>query len=286
MHADARPRFNYNSTKRLVDAAPASLNQRVADMIPIEPMRIPAHKLPTAANPTTGWVKRTVFTEKYHADGQKMNTKLSTLPSQVLVNAGPEVVYPGTEQAASQPALFARIDMNPGLPTYPGKPGTLITSRTDIPLNQHLLVVVRSMETFWQFVGLYTLRSHERSVTVQEWKGMPQAVRAIQLQITLVVQLTSYSEIQVRNKWAEQLSSPTNRDPHQRIAIRLALAVRRGGPVADDEVERTFGQYSRGGKAAAEKQRMRPTKDEVLKGFDRGYAVRLTLLYLRLHALD
>ncbi|KZV74300.1 hypothetical protein PENSPDRAFT_215732 [Peniophora sp. CONT] len=239
--------FDYGPTKAVVDAVPASLRHRVANMHSIKPTEVPANKLPTAANPTVGWVKRVLFEEKYGARQQLMNTQLRVFPSQLMNPIGPVINPDAVERMEQRNALFVRLDKNPGLPTYPGEPGTIITSRTDIPLDKGpVLVVVKSMEAFWQCVGLYSPRVHHLPVSAQEWKDMSDVTR---------------------NCWAETLSSDRNPRPHQRIAIRLAMAVRQGRHITDDEVEREVAEYYRRHRP----DNMRPTPDEVLQGLDEGY---------------
>ena len=67
--------------------------------------------------------------------------------------------------------------MNPGLPTYPGRAGTLICSRPDVELGVPLYLIVASLKSTWHFVGQVILRRHKQPVTAKEWKAMPTLVR-------------------------------------------------------------------------------------------------------------
>ncbi|VDB85515.1 unnamed protein product [Peniophora sp. CBMAI 1063] len=234
----------------LVDAVPASLNQRVAHMQPIVPTRIPPQKLPSAAHPMTGWVKRKpVFVDKYGAAQQSLVTKLRILPSQLVDDAA--AVALRNERRINHKALFAKLDLNPGLPTFPGKPGTLITSRDDVPLEQPLLVVVKpTRDASWLYVGLYKLHKHDRSVTAQEWKEMPKATR---------------------NGWARMLAGPERptHDCYFRIALRLALSHSAGSQVPEAKVEEAFNLYNRS--RESEQKKMLPSQQQVLEGLERGY---------------
>ena len=156
----------------------ALLNQRVSHVNAIVPALIPEYKLPMDAHPTVGWVKRQVFKKLFGADEQKMNTKLH-IPRNWMPDDGEG---PSTSQLPQfvgkylYPAVFARLDVNPGLPTSPGQPGTLITSRTDVPTGKAVFVVVRCMDPFWLYVGRYILRKHDEPVSTQEWEKMPEVV--------------------------------------------------------------------------------------------------------------
>lgn len=147
---------------------PLSLNQRVASISSIEITTIPAHKLPSDDDPTIGWVKRELFHTEYAVWPMRMNNKLENIPLENPIDAAPDGRYP---------ALFARLDMNPGLPTYPGKPGTLICSRPDVELGVPLYLIVASLRSTWHFVGQVILRRHDLPVKAKEWRSMPALVR-------------------------------------------------------------------------------------------------------------
>lgn len=97
----------------------------------------------------------------------KMNNKLERIP-----------LDEDMDVMDRYPALFARLDMNPGLPTYPGRPGTLICSRPDVELGVPLYLIVASLKSTWFFVGQFVLRQHEQPVTPKEWAKIPTIVGA------------------------------------------------------------------------------------------------------------
>ncbi|KZV74301.1 hypothetical protein PENSPDRAFT_215726 [Peniophora sp. CONT] len=243
-HTGAAPSFDYGSTRRLLDAVPPSLNQRVDNLYkPIKPRRIPADMLATRENPTVGWVKRALFIHEYKAHNMLLSTYLNIRPSLLLDHE------PATDTVAEQtvkhPALFLALNINPGLPIHPGDSGTIISNRTDIPLGEPVLVVVASLDATCKYVGRYMCRRDKRAITKQEWQCMPQCTR---------------------NAWADTLSEKKAYLP---LGLQLALSVRRKRDVTDAEVQRLMNQY----KAADDKgkAKMRPTKEEVLEGLDKGY---------------
>ncbi|KZV74303.1 hypothetical protein PENSPDRAFT_215813 [Peniophora sp. CONT] len=168
----------------------------------------------------------------------KMNNKFENIP---LENPGDATLD------GRYPALFAKLDMNPGLPTYPGKAGTLICSRPDVELGVPLYLIVASLRSTWHFVGQVILRRHDLPVKAKEWRSMPALTR---------------------NEWTKLFTKNSNFEAYQRLSMRIALAAKVKRPVTDDEVERRYQKYIDANKPQA----MLPTKEEVLNAFDRGWA--------------
>lgn len=129
--------------------------------------RVPAHKLPTPDNQTIGWVKPVLFVREYNAHDL---TSLDVLPS--MISDDDSATNPINEQPVKHRTLFLSLHMHPGLPTYPGQPGSFISNGENIPLGEPVLVIVESAGTS-QFVGRYVPRQAKRAITKEEWQDMP-----------------------------------------------------------------------------------------------------------------
>lgn len=82
---------------------------------------------------------------------------------------------PGT--ADPRRAIFASTQQNPGLPSSPGQPGTLIVSRGDIlKITEPTSIFVSAVgQTWWLYVGDYMLNI-DHPLSPVEWQSLPEKV--------------------------------------------------------------------------------------------------------------
>ena len=108
-----------------------------------------------------GWVKRKLIGQNYKVAQQAFTGHLKHLP--------------GTDQPRR--AIFAGIQQNPGLPSFPGQPGTMIVSRGDIlKITEPISIFVSAVgQSWWLYVGDYTLHL-DRPLTPVEWQSLPKKV--------------------------------------------------------------------------------------------------------------
>ncbi|KZV61391.1 hypothetical protein PENSPDRAFT_300972 [Peniophora sp. CONT] len=134
------------------------------------PFNIQLDDLPSDASPPIGWVRRDLITANYKASPQNFHTTLKYLP--------------GEDPGFKRHAIFAGFAQNPGLPLYPGQPGTLIASRKDIHIGEPMALFVRAVGTSnprWEYMGEYQLEVSPLPVTREEWKALPDSVCTILL---------------------------------------------------------------------------------------------------------
>ncbi|KZV74299.1 hypothetical protein PENSPDRAFT_215771 [Peniophora sp. CONT] len=210
--------------------------------------RIYAHKLPAPVDPTVGWVKRALFVREYDAHAESWITHLDIMASLVSINNSSTGL--GDKQSNKHPALFLDLDEHPGLPTYPGQPGTMISNGVNIPLDEPILVVVVSGKLGCQYVGKYILRRDQRGVECKEWRSMPDATRRV---------------------WRARLHAcgPT----YLSVSMRLAYSARRHRRITDKELQivLTGWEKAKADNNIKKRMEMRPTYDEIDTGLLKFY---------------
>ncbi|VDB96775.1 unnamed protein product [Peniophora sp. CBMAI 1063] len=229
--------FGLNETTALRATLVPTLNERVSSIAPISFDGLEDEQAFDASS-LTGWVRRELITANYKASPQSFHTTLKYLPNE--------------DEKLKRRAIFAGIDQNPGLPQYPGHPGTLIASRKDILLNEPISLFVRAAglsNPRWKYMGAYEVEVSDQPITPEEWAVLPDSTR---------------------DAWAKALSTLQSWEEYLQPLVRMAYR-REGTQITDatvaEGVARMKAIKKKGGVIPKD---LRLTHDEVLAALDRG----------------
>ncbi|VDB88183.1 unnamed protein product [Peniophora sp. CBMAI 1063] len=237
---------DHSETHVLRESIPSSLTERIAGLGTI-PLTIPASYLPSEHSPV-GWVKRKMIGENYAVARQAFTGYLKHLP--------------GTKEPRR--AIFANTQQNPGLPTFPGQPGTMIVSRGDIlKITEPTSLFISAVgQPWWLYVGDFMLNI-DQPLAIAEWKSLPEKTRS-----SWATALCDYGQ-----SWEDYL----------KIMVRIAR--RRNGETVEDGDVMSDVRLLKSLKESKPPSRLLLQKHDVLQALDRGDET-IDVVVLQPHSVD
>ncbi|KAI0061877.1 hypothetical protein BV25DRAFT_1826167 [Artomyces pyxidatus] len=147
---------------------PSSLNARVSTFASLSISRPPSQSpSPSPTNRYPGFIRRDFLRERYGCTDRQFSVTITAARN-----------YPRTMPEADRPLLFPLWESNPGMPSTPGQPGTLIANRYDMLGSQPVGMFVRAPEqAVWLYLGDYELKKSDRFLSRAEFKALPEACR-------------------------------------------------------------------------------------------------------------
>ncbi|KAI0054675.1 hypothetical protein BV25DRAFT_1938700 [Artomyces pyxidatus] len=181
---------------------PSSLNARVS-MLASLAITLPLSQslLPSSADRYPGFVRRDFIRDRYGCTDHQFSVTITAARN-----------YPRRVPEADRPLLFPLWESNPGMPSTPGQPGTLITNRSDMLGPQPIGMFVRVPEkAVWLYLGDYELKKSAQFLSRTEFKALPEACRS---------------------KWAKEILRPQKWECYTSMRARIWL--RKNGRIVTD----------------------------------------------------